>query len=107
MPGMKYKRILESGLARFFDRIIVVYEDAPSRVEGLMKLAEELGVAREEIVHVDDRPKYALEVYNAGFRAMVVKTNFYDPYFDLPREIPVIDSLCTLLDVVAGLPEKK
>jgi FMN phosphatase YigB (HAD superfamily) len=107
VPGMKYKRIAESGLAQFLDKIIVVYEDVPSRVDGLINVAEELGVQREEIVHVDDRAKFALEVYNAGFKAIVVKTNFFDPYYSLPEEIPVVDSLCTILDIIAKTPPKQ
>ncbi|MCC6004221.1 MAG: HAD family hydrolase [Thermofilum sp.] len=107
VPGMKHKRIIESGLAPLFDRILVVQEDVPSRVEAWMKLEEEFKTPRDEIVHVDDRPRLALEAFNAGLKAIVVKTGFYDPYFNLPGSIPAVDSLCTLLDMVVKLPLKQ
>lgn len=103
VPGMKRRRIEEGVPVKLFDKILVVPEDAPSRVEALNAVREEFGVSNEEVLHVDDRPQHAAEAYSAGFKAMVVKTGFYDPYFRLPDGVLVVDDLCAVLDALSKL----
>lgn len=102
VPGMKRRRMDLGELSKFFDEIIVVPEDAPSRVDALASLASKYGASFEEVAHVDDRVEHANSVAQAGFQSILVKTGMLNPEQSVDSRVVVIENLCQLYEAVAG-----
>ncbi|QOJ79208.1 HAD family hydrolase [Infirmifilum lucidum] len=102
VPGMKRKRIDQGELSKFFDEIIVVPEDAPSRVEALARVAEKYKASYSEVVHVDDRVEHANNVAEAGFQSILVKTGMFNPERPVNDGVIVLENLCQLYEALAG-----
>ncbi|MCC6040526.1 MAG: HAD family hydrolase [Thermofilum sp.] len=101
IPGFKRQRLEASGLLRLFDRVVVVPEDAPSRIDALLAIAEEFEADASEVVHVDDRREVAQQVAEAGFKAVLVKQGMYREGLAIPGVLEV-DSLCSVLDALGA-----
>jgi len=101
IPGFKRQRLEASGLLRLFDRVVVVPEDSPSRIDALLAIAEEFKADASEVMHVDDRREVAQQVAEAGFRAVLVKQGMYREGSVIPGVLEV-DSLCAVLDVLSA-----
>ncbi|MEZ0345765.1 MAG: HAD family hydrolase [Infirmifilum sp.] len=106
VPGLKRRRLELGNLSKFFDEIIVVPEDSPSRVEALVSLAFKYGLSYSEVAHIDDRVEFANMVSEAGFRALVVKTGMYNPEVRIREDVFVIDNLCAIYEILSPSQEK-
>ena len=101
IPGFKRQRLEASGLLRFFDKVVVIPADAPSRIDALLAVAEEFNADPSEVVHVDDRREVAQQVAEAGFKAVLVKQGMYREGPAIPGVLEV-DHLCTILDALGA-----
>jgi len=60
--GVKRMRIKRSGLAEYFNEIIIVGEDVRDRAEAIKIIVEKYNVNPEEIVVIDDKPPMINEI---------------------------------------------
>ena len=74
--SVKRWRIEMSGLAVYFDEILIVGEDVESRVEGVQRLSEKYDADFREIVIVDDKPAAINEVKRTIRDVVAVKVEF-------------------------------
>lgn len=74
--SIKRRRIRESGLAGFFDDIIITGEDMRNKVEALAFLIEKYRVKREETMFIDDKPALINNVNRALSGVTTVKMEF-------------------------------
>ncbi len=72
----KRTRVKRSGLAEYFDEILIVGEDVESRVDGVLLIAKKYGVELSEIVFVDDKPSAVNEVKSVLGDVIAVKVEF-------------------------------
>ncbi|MEM0235945.1 HAD family hydrolase [Thermofilum sp.] len=101
IPGFKEKRIEASGLARFFNKVIVIPSGLLSRIEALLEIAKEYGVEPSDVLHIDDRREVVLQIMQAGFNAILVRSGMYAEARSI-HEVPEVDSLCSILEVLSG-----
>ena len=72
--SLKRKRIKASGLAKFFNDIIIVGEDVKSITMALTQLANKYNLKRKECVFINDKPEPINEASRFGF--VTIKVDF-------------------------------
>lgn len=75
--GRKRARIISSGLSAYFDEIIVVGDDVPSRIEALKSLMRRHSTDPSETIVVDDKPAPLNEI--APLRVLRARVRFEGP----------------------------
>jgi len=74
--GSKRKRIGESGLGVFFDKIVVIGEGAENLTYAVASLTKEYGIDRSEVVVVDDKAFPINEISQSMNEVKTVKIEF-------------------------------
>jgi putative hydrolase of the HAD superfamily len=77
--NMKKNRIRESGLSRFFERILIVGEDVSDRRQGFSLLFEEFQATGNETVIIEDKPSPIDEARRINNSISTVKVDFDGP----------------------------
>ncbi|MEM2263939.1 MAG: HAD hydrolase-like protein [Nitrososphaerota archaeon] len=72
LPSLKKNRIKASGLANFFNDIIIVGEDVESITIALRKLANKYNLKRKECVLINDKPRPINEATKSGFSTIKI-----------------------------------
>ncbi len=76
IKSMKKRRIEKSGLAGFFDEILIVNEEINSKLDGILYLMEKYGLNEKEIIFIDDKPMSINQVKNRLKNVIAVKMEF-------------------------------
>jgi putative hydrolase of the HAD superfamily len=74
LPSLKKERIKASGLAKFFNDIIIIGEDVKNIKIALMRLANKYNLKRKECVFINDKPEPINEASRFGF--VTIKVDF-------------------------------
>jgi len=74
--SMKRKRIKASGLAQYFDEIIIIGEDIGSRISGVNLILKKFNVSENQLVLVEDKPKPINEVKENFKGISTIKVDF-------------------------------
>lgn len=74
--GEKKKRIEASGLAQYFNEIIIVGDNVPTREEAIRLVLNKYGVKQDEVVVIDDKPQPINTVKRAFPDIFAVRVNF-------------------------------
>jgi putative hydrolase of the HAD superfamily len=57
VPSMKRRRIVFSGLDKYFDGILIEGEDIGGKVDGIKVIMDRFGFEEGSIMYIDDKPK--------------------------------------------------
>jgi len=103
--GVKRMRIERSGLANYFDDILIVGEDVRDRAEAIKLIMERYNVNPEEIVVIDDKPTMINEIREIVKGVITVNVKFrgilklaWKEHCNPDFEIDSISDLIKLID---------
>lgn len=112
IPGLKYRRMEIMGLVELFDDIVIVGENAGSRVEGIEEVARKRSCSR--VFYVDDKPGNLLEIKNRLPWVITVNHRFvvehgYSWMIDVDCDYRVnnLFELVNIVDTVCGKTSEK
>ena len=102
VKSLKKKRIMQSGLSRFFDNIIVAGEDVPGKGDAMVLLADKYGLSRRECVLIDDKPGPINDVSKKGFPTIKVdfKCILKEAWKDECSPTVRLRNICELLNFI-------
>jgi putative hydrolase of the HAD superfamily len=103
--GVKRMRIERSGLAEYFDSIVIVGEDVRDRAEAIKLIMEKYNVNPQGIVVIDDKPSIINEIREKVKGVTTVNVKFqgilklaWKEYCNPDFEIDSISDLIKLID---------